>query len=122
MINKQRGMGLFGIFFVAMGLVFSSIVVMKVVPAYLEYGAIKKVFKVIANDPAMKDAKAGAIRESYTRRSSIDNITSVTADDLDISHDDNGKLLISASYHVEKPLFSNVGIYIDFKPTSAEAP
>ncbi len=118
MRNKQLGMGVFGIFFVAMGLVFISITVMKVVPAYLEYMAIGKVFKAIAADPAMQDAKPSQIRESYSRRSGIDNITSVTANDLDISRDD-GKLIISAKYHVEKPLFANVGIYIDFAPTTS---
>lgn len=117
MRNKQKGIGLFGIFFVAMGLVFISIVVMKVIPAYIEYMAIGKVLKAIAADPAMQDAKPAQIRESYTRRSGVDNITSVTADDLDISRD-NGKLTISAKYHVEKPLFANVGLYIDFAPTT----
>lgn len=117
MRNKQKGIGLFGIFFVAMGLVFISIVVMKVIPAYIEYMAIGKVLKAIAADPAMQDAKPAQIRESYTRRSGIDNITSVTADDLDISRD-NGKLTVSAKYHVEKPLFANVGLYIDFAPTT----
>lgn len=118
MRHKQQGIGLFGMFFVAMGLVFIAIAVMKVVPAYIEYGAIKKVLSAMVADPEMRDAKPSQIRESYNRRSGIDNITSVRAEDLDISRD-NGQLVLSAKYHVEKPLFDNIGIYIDFAPTTA---
>jgi hypothetical protein len=119
MRHKQQGITLFGMFFVAMGLVFTAIVIMKLVPAYVEYMAINKVFSAMAADPEMKDAKPSQIRDSYIRRSGIDNITSVKADDLDIEHD-NGQLVLSAQYHVEKPLFDNIGIYIDFAPTSAK--
>ncbi len=118
MRNKQLGIGLFGMFFVAMGLVFISMVMMKVIPSYIEYFSIKKVFGAMVADPQMQDARPSQIRESYIRRSGIDNITSVKAEDLDISRD-NGKLTISAEYHVEKPLFDNIGIYINFAPTTA---
>jgi hypothetical protein len=118
MRNKQRGMGLLGMFFVAMILVFTSMLVMTVVPSYIEYFSIKKVLDTMVADPQMQDAKISQIRESYTRRSGIDNITSVKAADLEISRD-NGKLTLSAEYHVEKSLFANVGIYIDFAPTTA---
>ena len=118
MRNKQKGISLFGMFFIAMGLVFISLVVMKVIHAYIEYMSIGKVMKAIAADPVMQDAKPAVIRESYSRRSGIDNITSVKAEDLDISRD-GGKLTISAKYHVEKSLFDNIGIYIDFAPSSA---
>ncbi len=118
MRHKQSGMSLIGIFFVAIGVVFISIAVIKVIPAYIEYMSIKKVLTTMAADPALADAKPAQIRDSYTRRSQIDNITSVTANDLDISRD-GGKLVLSAQYHVEKPLFSNVGIYINFAPSTA---
>lgn len=118
MRHKQQGIGLFGMFFVAMGLVFIAIGVMKLVPAYVEYMAINKVFSAMVADPELKDARPSQIRESYTRRSGIDNITSVKADDIDISRD-NGQLVLSAQYHVEKPLFDNIGIYIDFAPSTA---
>ncbi len=119
MRHKQQGIGLFGIFFVAMGLIFAAITVMKVVPAYAEYMAINKVFSAMVADPNLSDAKPSQIRESYTRRSGIDDITSVKANDIEISRD-NGKLVLSAKYHVEKPLFSNIGLYIDFAPTTAK--
>ena len=118
MLKKQKGMGLIGMLLVAMGLVFIAIAVMKVIPAYIEYVAIKKVFGAMVADPELKDAKPSQIRESYNRRASIDDITSIKADDLDISKE-NGGLVLSAKYHVEKPLFANIGLYINFAPTTS---
>lgn len=118
MRHKQQGITMIGMLLVAMLLVFVAIVVMKLVPAYVEYISIKKVFSAMVADPQLQDAKPSLIRESYVRRASIDNITSLTANDLDITRD-NGQLIISAQYHVEKPVYNNVGIYINFAPTTA---
>ena len=118
MRHTQQGISLIGIFFIAVSLVFISITVMKIIPPYIEYVSIERVLKTMAADPELADAKPSQIRDSYNRRSGIDNITSVTADDLDISRD-NGHLVLSAKYHVEKPLFGNVGIYINFAPSTA---
>lgn len=118
MRRTQQGMSLVSMFLVAVGVVFISITVMKIIPAYIEYISIEKVLKAMVADPDLADAQPSQIRNSYSRRSGIDNITSVTADDLDISHD-NGKLVLGAKYHVEKPLFGNIGLYIDFAPTTA---
>lgn len=118
MHRKQSGLSLISLFFVAMGIVFLSIAVMKVVPAYIEYVSIKKVLSTMVADPELANAKSAQIRESFTRRSQIDNITSISASDLVITRN-NGQLVLSAQYQVQKPLFSNIGVYINFAPTTA---
>ncbi|BBP05339.1 DUF4845 domain-containing protein [Sulfuriferula plumbiphila] len=117
-MHKQQGATLIGMLFVGILVVFAAIVIMKMVPAYIEYYSIKKVFSAMAADPALKDATPSDVRLSYARRSGIDNITAVTADDLDIARAD-GKLVVSARYRVEKPLFGNVGLYMNFAATTA---
>lgn len=120
-MHKQRGATLVGMLFVGMLVVFAAVVVMKIVPAYIEYISVRKVLVAMAADPNLKDAKPAQVRESYIRRAGIDNITAVRPEDLDISRED-GKLVLGAKYRVEKPLFGNVGVYIDFNAsTAAEA-
>lgn len=119
-MHKQRGATLIGMLFVGILVVFAAIVTMKLVPAYIEYYSIKKVFSAMAADPALKDANPSEVRESYARRSGIDNITAVKAQDLEISRED-GTLVVAAQYRVEKPLFGNAGMYIDFAATTASA-
>jgi hypothetical protein len=120
-MKKQQGATLIGMLFVGILVVFAAIVVMKLVPAYLEYMSIQKVLGAMDKDPALKDAKNSEVRDSYSRRAGIDNITAVKPDDLDISRD-SGRLVVSAKYRVEKPLFGNVGLYIDFNASSAPTP
>ncbi|HUW29542.1 MAG TPA: DUF4845 domain-containing protein [Sulfuriferula sp.] len=117
-MHKQKGATLIGMLFVGILIVFAAIVVMKIVPAYIEYYSIKKVFSAMAADPALKDATPADVRLSYARRSGIDNITAVTPDDLDIARE-GGTLVVSAKYRVEKPLFGNVGLYMDFAASTA---
>ena len=120
MHRKQSGLSLISLFFVAMGIVFLSIAIMKVVPAYIEYVSIKKVLSTMVADPELANAKSAQIRGSFTRRSQIDNITSISANDLVISRN-NDQLVLSAQYQVQKPLFSNIGVYINFAPSTAPA-
>ena len=117
-MQKQKGATLIGMLLVGIMIVFTAIVVMKIVPAYIEYFSIKKVFGAMAVDPAMKDATNDEVRLSYARRSGIDNITAVKPDDLDISRA-NGQLVVSAKYRVDKPLFGNLGVYMDFSASTA---
>ncbi|MES2405757.1 MAG: DUF4845 domain-containing protein [Pseudomonadota bacterium] len=117
-MQKQKGATLIGMLLVGIVIVFAAIVVMKIVPAYIEYFSIKKVFGAMAVDPAMKDATNDEVRLSYARRSGIDNITAVKPDDLDISRA-NGQLVVSAKYRVDKPLFGNLGVYMDFSASTA---
>lgn len=119
-MHKQRGATLIGMLFIGILVVFAAIVTMKLIPAYVEYFSIKKVFGAMAADPALKDATPSEVRESYARRSGIDNITAVKPEDLDISRE-AGSLVVSAQYRVEKPLFANVGLFIDFSASTVPA-
>jgi Tfp pilus assembly major pilin PilA len=120
-MKKQQGATLIGMLFVGILVVFAAIVVMKLVPAYIEYMSIQKVLSAMDKDPALKDAKNAEVRDSYARRAGIDNITAVKPEDLDISRD-SGKLVVAAKYRVEKPLFGNVGLYIDFNASTVPTP
>jgi hypothetical protein len=120
-MKKQQGATLIGMLFTGILVVFAAIVVMKLVPAYIEYMSIQKVLGAMDKDPALKDAKNSEVRDSYSRRAGIDNITAVKPEDLDISRD-SGRLVVGAKYRVEKPLFGNVGLYIDFNASSAPTP
>lgn len=120
MRHSQKGLSLISLILFGIATFFIIIMFAKVLPAYLEYFAIKRVFSSMAADPQMADARPSAIRDSYSRRSQIDNITSVGPGDILINQHD-GRLDLSASYHVEKPIMNNVGIYINFSPSSSTA-
>ena len=115
----QRGLSFSGFIFGAFILVFASIIGFKLIPAYMEDASIKKLFVTIANDPDMQKAKPDDIRMSFAKRASVDNISAIKADDIEIESDGD-KLVLSASYPVKVPLGGNVSLYMEFNPSSAE--
>ncbi len=118
MPGQQRGLSFFGFIFGAFILVLVSITGLKLVPAYMQDAQIKNLFVTIANDPEMQKASLSDIRMSFSKRASIDNITAIKVEDIDIASD-AGKPVLSASYAVKIPLVGNVSLYLDFSPSSA---
>lgn len=116
---QQRGITFGGFVFGAFVLVVVGIFGLKLVPAYMEDAQIKTVFNAIAHDPDMQKATTRDIRNSFERRSSIDGIKSIKADDIEITSD-NGQPYLSASYSVKVPLAGNISILMEFNPTSAQ--
>jgi hypothetical protein len=109
--GKQRGVSLMGLIIGLFILVFVALFVMKVLPAYLEYATAKSTIEAIARDPNANTPQA--VRNAFEARSTIDNITSVKPADLDITKQGN-QTVIGFAYRKEVPLFTNVGLYIDF--------
>lgn len=118
MPGQQRGLSFFGFIFGAFILVLVSITGLKLIPAYMQDAQIKNLFVTIANDPEMQKASLSDIRMSFSKRASIDNITAIKVEDIDIASD-AGKPVLSASYAVKIPLVGNVSLYLDFSPSSA---
>jgi len=116
---KQRGLSFFGFIFGAVILVLVSITGLKLIPAYMESMKISNLFTVIANDPEMQKASPRDIRMSFSKRASIDNISVINAEDIEIASE-GGRLALSASYAVKVPLAGNVSLYLEFSPASAK--
>jgi hypothetical protein len=68
----------------------------------------------ISHDP---EGVHAAVERAFYNRTTIDNVTSVTPQDLEIAKGADG-LVISAAYSVRVPLFANVSVCLDFRPTS----
>lgn len=117
MPDSQRGLSFPGFIFGAFMLVLVSMFGLKLIPLYMQNGEISKIFTVIANDPEMQKASAREIRASFSKRASIDNITAVKAEDIDIATD-SGKPVLSAAYAVKVPLAGNISLYVEFNSAS----
>jgi len=116
--GRQRGISMFGFILIAAGVIFVAILGMKLVPAYVHNAQIQQIFKTIAADPAMQDAPIRDIKDSYYKRASINYITDITSDDIEISKS-NGRLTLSASYSVKIPVSGNVSLLLEFNPSSS---
>ncbi len=116
---KQRGLSFFGFIFGAFILVLVSIIGLRLIPAYMEDAKIGNLFTAIASDPEMQKASPRDIRMSFIKRASVDNITVIKPEDVEINSN-GGRLVLSASYAVKVPLVSNASLYLEFNPSSAK--
>lgn len=115
--NRQRGVTLGMLLMLGVILGLAALVGMKVFPEVSEYMTIVRDIKATAEDPAMREASIGEVRNAFAKRADVDYITSIKAADLDISKE-NGNLLISVAYSKKIPLFANVSLVIDFEGSS----
>jgi hypothetical protein len=83
----------------------------------MEYGAVVKAVKATATDASLKEASVAQVRTAYSRRAEMDNVKSITPQDLDITKE-GGELVISFAYTRKVPLFHNVSLVFDFAGAS----
>ena len=108
-------MSLIGLIFVGLIVVGLLILGAKVVPAVVEYIAIERAVQKIKNEgTTVRD-----IQTAFERHRTIDDITSITAKDLDITKEGD-KVVISYAYQKKIPVLDNVSIVIDFAGTTRD--
>lgn len=112
---RQRGASLIGLILIGIIVVALMILGARVVPAVVEYIAIERAVQKIKNEATtVRD-----IQTAFERHRTIDDITSITAQDLDITKEGD-KIVISYAYQKKIPVFDNVSLVIDFAGTTRD--
>lgn len=120
MKKNQQGMTFFGVVFVGMVLVFGAILVMKLIPPYLEFWSVQKIMTVMAKDSSLPGMTVSEARASFDRRAVIDNVTVIEGKDLEVSKD-RGTTVVSANYSVTVPLVGNLSALMEFQASTADS-
>ena len=115
--RKQQGLSLSGLLVWSVILVMVAIYGFKIAPAYFEYSTIKKNLVAIGNEANTQQTNLNQIRTSFAKRAQIDNITSISSQDIKIQKEGN-RILLSVDYTVKIPLAANVSLIIDFNAQS----
>jgi len=113
--NRQRGLSLIGLFLV--GLIAVALIALgfKVVPAVVEYIAIERAVQKIKNE----GTTVREIQAAFDRHATIDDITSISSRDLDITKEGD-RVVISYAYAKKVPVLDNVSLVIDFSGTTRD--
>jgi Domain of unknown function (DUF4845) len=113
MRNRQHGISIMGLLTVLVILIVLALFAMKVIPSFLEFRTAKSAIEAIgrtAQNPA-------DVRRAFENRAAIDNISTISSKDLEISREGN-QLVVAFAYRKEVPLFGPVGLYIDYAADS----
>ena len=116
-IQQQKGFSLSGLLVISFFLIILALLGMKLVPVYLEYSSIHKNLVATAKEAGTQDSDFNQIKLAFSKRAQIDNIKSITVQDIKISKV-NGRTVLSAQYSKQIPLVYNISLNIDFEATS----
>ena len=117
-MQKQRGISLMGLIITLGVLGFLAVMAAKLMPAYIDYFAVKKIFKSMEQAGDLKNSVRD-IRKSFDTRNTIEDVKSVKGDDLEITKE-GGETVVSANWSVKISLVSNISACLDFSVTSAK--
>ncbi|MGZ5038407.1 MAG: DUF4845 domain-containing protein [Usitatibacter sp.] len=117
-MRKQRGVSLTGLIVALAVLGFLTIMGAKLMPAYIEYYTVKKMF---ASMEAAGDLKGTVrdIRKSFETRNAIEDVKNVKGEDIEVSKE-GGETILTASWSVKIPLVGNASACLDFVVTTAK--
>ena len=110
--KQQRGMTFVGLVLTAIVIVFVGMVLVRAVPTYIEYVTIQK-----AVDRAATGDTVAEIRGNFDKAATIDQISSITARDLEISKV-AGKVVVSFAYERDIHLFGPAYLVMRYEGSS----
>jgi hypothetical protein len=115
-MQKQRGVSLTGLIVTLSVLGFLGVMASKLLPAYIDYFAVKKMFATMEQ---AGDFKLGVreIRKSFDTRNTIESVNDVKGDDLEIGKE-GGETVVSVSWQKKVTMVGNVSACLDFYVTS----
>jgi hypothetical protein len=96
---------------------FIGVMAAKLVPAYLDYIAVKKMLAAMESSGDLKGT-VHEIRKSFEKRNNIESVNDVHPDDLEITKE-GGETVVSISWSKKVPLVSNISACLDFFATTA---
>lgn len=114
-IKSQRGISLIGLFLVGILVVALIALGFRVVPAVVEYIAIERAVQKIRNE----GSTVRELQAAFDRHATIDDITSISSKDLDITKEGD-RIVISYAYAKKVPITDNVALVIDFSGTTRD--
>lgn len=117
--RRSRGLSLIALMVVLALLASAALVVMRMLPAYLEYFTIRRTVSVLAHSPELRGASAHDLQRSFDNRARVDSISSVSGQDLDIQKTTDG-FIVNVSYSVKVNLVGNISACIDFQASSGK--
>lgn len=113
MRRSQQGLSLTGFLIFLMVLGFIAWMVMKLLPAYLEYGKVKQSMKSVAQDSSV-GTDAPSIREALQKRLDVNDVDQVKAKDIQL-RPESGERAMEYSYERRIPLVANLDIVASFE-------
>lgn len=117
--KSQSGATLIGVMVGGAVLVALLLVGLKLIPVISEFMGVKRSIAAVVAGANPQTATVSELRSAFSKRAMVNDVTTVSASDLDITKED-GRIVISVEYARKVKLFGNVSLLIDFNASTAD--
>ena len=119
-MQKHSGMTLVGMLLTMAAVILSGIVIMRIVPVYLEHYELLSSMKSLNKLPPTEfstDAAANAaiLRSKLLSQLYVNSIESIAPEQIVVTPEEEGNFKISVKYEVIRPLVANIRLLFDFQ-------
>ncbi len=111
--NRQQGMTFISWLVILVVAGFMVMIGIKITPVYLEHYSVKESLESLKHEPLISRKPVGDIRKMLFRRLEINNIRSLSKDEVTIKRS-GGVTTISVSYEERKPIIGNLSLVMSF--------
>ncbi len=118
MMKSQRGVTMVGVLFFGFLVALVVYTASRLVPAYLDYWAVKQALVLLSQDETLSGKPVSAYREALQKRLDVSNITDVDKRDLEVEKVGDGVRLYIA-WSVSRPFIGPVSLCLDFEVDSS---
>lgn len=119
MIHKQKGITVVGLLVLILSILFVTILITRVVPAYINAYEVQNSIKALrsmdgsffSEDPM---TNVTVLKSKLLAQLDINGVKDITTEQIKIVPGDDNKYLVTVKYTVIKPLFYNISLMFDF--------
>ncbi|KTD47255.1 transmembrane protein [Legionella rubrilucens] len=121
-MRKQQGLTLIGMLFTVIVVCIAGLVIMRVVPVYIQHFEVKRSISALENIDAAEfstdtAANAMVLRKRLANQFTINGLDDIKLDEVNIVPDGRGNFNINVKYTVVRPLFYNISLMFNFDET-----
>ncbi|STX51889.1 transmembrane protein [Legionella busanensis] len=114
-MNKEKGITLIGFLLIAVVIVFVGILVMRVVPVYIQNYEVKNSIKALGNIKGDETIDAGSLKQKLMNQLYINGINDIPAENINVTPtDQENRYLVTVKYDVIRPIISNINLLFNF--------
>ena len=119
--GSQKGMTYLGMLILMVVIAFAAIIVIKVVPLYLEHYKVESSLNSLAQDPKVQAAgmPSREIVDFLHKRLMVNDVEHVTTDDISVTKE-GGKTVVAVDYEARVSLFMNLDVVARFPDNRVE--
>ena len=115
-LRRQSGFSLTQIFLWGILISLVAIVAMKAIPSFVTYKTVLSAVKRIASE-AGSNGTVAKVKADFAKQMEVDNVSSISADDLDVYKEDN-QIVIAFTMSDKIKLVGPVSLVIDYVGSS----